>query len=281
MYLLKKFTWSYFENRLQTKCLNRSENSSVGSRQSPKFSSEQNRLNSSEMCVIPCCTSKQSLPQDLCSHSKTLESNDTDSASDTSKDTCDVSITPTEEVISNSSVDSIVASLESKQVPIVSFDSNATARDSSSTNVGYTHLKESSEPLKRLALQEQSNIQGLSSTASSSHSNVRAGKENNPHIDITVCVDGGNEQFAKEIKSKKCCPCDGCPCYDKPLGVCHFTKDIDFGEPKVKECESIEEGYHSMEEPHSPGKVKMQLSEMLKQYENWHPEGLEEVPLSE
>lgn len=275
-----------FKFRLQSldKCSSKCDRSSLRHKSGNKLSLElSSNLTASKTCVTPCCTPKQSLPQNLCSSQiKSVDVNDTDSASDTSKDTCDVSITPTEERISNGSVESIVASLiESKPVPIISCTNtdSTSVRDSNSNSLGYVSLKD--EPSKRLALQEQSNIQGLSSTASCSRSNVREGKENNPHINITVCSDNSDSQDSKAMKSRQCCDCESCPCYDKPLGVCHFIKDTDFNGPKVKECESIEEGYHSMEEPHSPGRVKMHLSEILKQYENWHPEGLEEVPLPE
>ena len=266
------------------KCSSDCDKSNLSSKSSSKLSLElSNNLNASKTCVTPCCTPKQSLPQYLCSSQiKSGEAIDTDSASDSSKDTCDVSITPTEEKISNSSVESIVTPLvESKPVPIIACSStdSTSIRVSSSNSLGYVSLKD--EPSKRLALQEQSNIQGLSSTASCSRLNVREGKENNPHINITVCSENNDHQDLKGLKNRQCCDCEDCPCYDKLLGMCHFTKDAGFSEPKVKECESIEEGYHSMEEPHSPGRGKMHLSEMLKQYENWHPEGLEEVSLPE
>lgn len=248
-----------------------------------KLHSDLNSVNSSETCVIPCCTPKQSLPENLCSsHLKTLDANDTDSASDSSKETCDVSITPTEERISSGSVESIMTPLvESLPVPIVTNDTDETAktRDSGSGSLGYVSFKENIEPsTKVLVDQEQERtFQGLFSDTASSSSNAKNGKSSNPSINITVC----DSQTVKELKRKQCCSCDSCPCYDNPLTACHFTKDLNFSASKIKECESVEEGYHSMEEPHSPGRGRMHLSEMLKQYENWHPEGLEEVPLPE
>lgn len=219
----------------------------------------------------------------MCSNRKSLDANDTDSASDSSKDTCDVSITPTEERISNNSVDSLTPIYESNPVPITPCDTTdcAPVSNSVSSSLGYVSFRENLEPSKELNGQGQGSFQGLSNSASCSSSSVKEGKDSNPHINITMCSDNNEAQTSKSLKSKQCCGCDSCPCYDKPLDDCPYTKDLDFNTPKVKECESIEEGYHSMEEPHSPGRIRMHLTEMLKQFENWHPEGLEEVPLPE
>lgn len=196
-----------------------------------------------------------------------------------------MSITPTEEQISSGSIESVTPQAESKTVPILICDTESSSvKDLNSDSLGYVSLKEkldslelSERPLKEV----QSGDRGCPTVTTRSLSAEENNIKTNPVINVIECTEKCVPSVGGQPSFKHCCSCSSCPCYDKPLNTGSFTKDLEYHTTKVKECESIEEGYHSMEEPHSPSRVKMHLSEMLKQFENWCPEGLEEVPLPE
>ncbi|XP_035217545.1 folliculin-interacting protein 2-like isoform X1 [Stegodyphus dumicola] len=260
---------------------------------SSKLNSSQSNLSTPVgSCDLPS-VSIQSLPKNLDSpNSALLSSHDVDTASDSSKDNCDVVITPTEGRTSDSSVNVNSNTVtDSCLVPNVSeiscsLNNGKDSRDS----LGYMSLEDKLEcsetSRKRLALSEQhaNCCQELPCTVLDINSSIKDGKENNPVINVTCTDNCDNATCCSEIcrsaKSKTCC-CKSCLCYANRSNDSSCTKDLNFDSSKVKECESVEEGYHSMEEPHSPSRAKMHLSEMLKHFDNWCPEGLEEIHLPE
>lgn len=257
-----------------------SETSSTENGSSTKVPATQQRTRT--VCPVPCCSSKQSLPQKVRASSHSKSSYDTDCASDSSKDTCDVSITPTEEHILNSSRDNVTVN-ESEMLPMSSDSVDSTTVRVGSCHSEFTNFEQ--KLCERLTDQQQhsNGVQGLSDAALggdcvSGESHLRTSRSS-PVINVTLCRD------ESDVVAGSCCACVSCPCYDKlPRASFDYTQDSEcFRRTEVKECESVEEGYHSMEEPHSPGKGGgggggKHTSRIRK---NWCPEGLEEVPLTE
>ncbi|GFV64244.1 folliculin-interacting protein 2 [Trichonephila clavipes] len=201
---------------------------------------------------------------------------DTDSASHSSKDTCDLTITPTEE---RTSEDSSSINAQSVLVPNVPQES---IKPSALDSLGYISLEEKVEAVnssKRQALKEHpSNCCQELGSVNSSVCTAGKGKENDPSAQI-ACSKVDHSIVCRLSKSKLGSSSKDCLCLENQTGELLFTKDIAYCSSKVKECESIEEGYHSMEEPHSPSRDKVHLSEMLKRFESWCPEGCDGMPL--
>ncbi|KAG8176873.1 hypothetical protein JTE90_026583 [Oedothorax gibbosus] len=86
---------------------------------------------------------------------------------------------------------------------------------------------------------------------------MKVGKENDPEMML----------HSSRVRDGRDCMCSE----NKTCGL-EFSK-----KGSVNEYESVEDGYHSMEEPHSPSKGH--LGEMLKRMESWCPEGCEEKTL--
>ncbi|XP_054724932.1 folliculin-interacting protein 2-like [Uloborus diversus] len=240
--------------------------------------------------------SKQGLPETLRASDILGAPDSSDSASDSSKDTCDLTVTPSEEKNKVHSLDSsLMPEVAASLVPISSQENQTldNRKNSRVDSIGYISMDEKdlvNQCKRRSALQEchTNCCGGLSSAAVNSGSiNIKVGKENNPTINVIPCMDKCQSKHCDtELCSKMCMPSkskasyEKCLCYDNQLSNDSSTSEI-FESPKMKECESVEEGYHSMEEPHSPSKSKLHLSEMLKRFDSWCPEGLEEVSLPE
>ncbi|GIY25454.1 folliculin-interacting protein 2 [Caerostris extrusa] len=220
--------------------------------------------------LSPIAASEAScLPHNLLLPQATTSFLELDTASHSSKDTCDLTITPTE--------DNCSISAQSVLVPNALCES---VKPSALDSLGYMSLEEKMEavnPSKRQALKEHpANCCSDVGSTNLSASTIREGKENDPSIRMSCVKEEHNCACRPSHKSKTGSNSIDCLCLeDHPNGLT-FTKDACC---KTKECESIEEGYHSMEEPHSPSRDTNHLSEMLKRLENWYPEGCDEKPL--
>ncbi|XP_071034543.1 folliculin-interacting protein 2 isoform X2 [Parasteatoda tepidariorum] len=279
---------------LGAKCLEELERSPINV---VKRTNESNSNTPVDLHSFQSHTCKKCLPQNSCIPHSTAAFYDplVECASNSSKDTCELTITPTEERTSEHSLDcSSIRPEATLLVPTNSETFHTNSKRSEFDSLGYMSLEEKVESLatcsKRLALQEQHPNccqDSVGSTLGAVLSSIREGKENNPLVNVT-CVDGAVKNCLTKAsadlcqsstKARSCCCCKDCPCYGNQ-NECEQTQCFILGDSsKVRECESIEEGYHSMEEPHSPSREPAHLSEMLRRLDNWRPEGCQEKPM--
>ncbi|KAF8763826.1 folliculin-interacting protein 1-like isoform X1 [Argiope bruennichi] len=223
----------------------------------------------------PTIVSEVCLPQNLLLPQTNTASLDADCASHSSKDTCDLTITPTED---RTPEENPSITTHSVLVPNGPYES---VKPSALDSLGYMSLEEKMEvinPSKRQALKEQpSNCCLEIGNTNSSVCAMKEGKENDPST-RTVCAKDNQNCVCRSSKSKAGSSSKDYLSADDQQCSILCTKDTTLSCSKVKECESIEEGYHSMEEPHSPSRDN-HLSEMLKRLENWCPEGCDGMPL--